>query len=115
VQFALTVPSFEDKVAQRAVAMVLEVVYEQDFLSCSYGFRPGRSAHQAWSQLSGAMRVHRQRWVVELMYASTWIVFHTTPLFLRLGCRGWGCEQLSLKRRPFLRPRLIWMASLSCA
>jgi RNA-directed DNA polymerase len=41
------VPTFEDKVLQRAVAMVLEAVYEQSFLDCSYGFRPGRSAHQA--------------------------------------------------------------------
>ncbi len=41
------IPTFEDKVLQRAVAMVLEAVYEQDFLDCSYGFRPGRSAHDA--------------------------------------------------------------------
>lgn len=41
------IPTFEDKILQRAVAMVLEVVYEQDFLECSYGFRPGRSAHDA--------------------------------------------------------------------
>ena len=41
------IPTFEDKVLQRAVAMVLEAVYEQSFLDCSYGFRPGRSAHQA--------------------------------------------------------------------
>ena len=41
------VPSFEDKLLQRAVAMVLEPIYEQDFLDCSYGFRPKRSAHQA--------------------------------------------------------------------
>jgi RNA-directed DNA polymerase len=39
------IPTFEDKVLQRAVAMVLEAVYEQDFCDCSYGFRPGRSAH----------------------------------------------------------------------
>lgn len=48
------VPTFEDKVLQRSVAMVLEAVYEQDFLDCSYGFRPGRSPHQAigavWKQ-----------------------------------------------------------------
>jgi hypothetical protein len=37
------IPSFEDKVLQRAVAMVLEAIYEEDFLDCSYGFRPGRS------------------------------------------------------------------------
>jgi RNA-directed DNA polymerase len=41
------IPTFEDKVLQRAVSMVLEAVYEQEFLDCSYGFRPGRSAHQA--------------------------------------------------------------------
>ena len=45
------VPTFEDKVLQRAVAMVVEAVYEQDFLNCSYGFRPGRSAHQALEAL----------------------------------------------------------------
>ena len=43
----LGIPTFEDKVLQRAVVMVLEAVYEQDFLDCSYGFRPGRSAHHA--------------------------------------------------------------------
>lgn len=41
------IPTFEDKLLQRAVAMILEPIYEQDFLDCSYGFRPGRSAHQA--------------------------------------------------------------------
>lgn len=43
----LGIPTFEDKVLQRAVAMILGAIYEQDFLPCSYGFRPGRSAHQA--------------------------------------------------------------------
>jgi len=51
------IPSFEDKVLQRAVAMVLEAIYEEDFLACSYGFRPGRSAHDAlrdlWRELMG--------------------------------------------------------------
>lgn len=40
-------PTFTDKVLQRSVVMILEPVYEQDFLSCSYGFRPNRSAHDA--------------------------------------------------------------------
>jgi reverse transcriptase-like protein len=43
----LGIPTFEDKVLQRAVAMVLEAVYEQEFYDSSYGFRPGRSTHQA--------------------------------------------------------------------
>lgn len=45
------IPTFEDKVLQRAVTMVLDAVYEQDFRDCSYGFRPGRSAHQALDTL----------------------------------------------------------------
>jgi group II intron reverse transcriptase/maturase len=47
----LGIPTLEDKVLQRAVVMALEPIYEQDFLSCSYGFRPGRSAHQALAAL----------------------------------------------------------------
>jgi group II intron reverse transcriptase/maturase len=41
------IPTVEDKILQRAVSMVLTEVYEQDFLPCSFGFRPGRSAHDA--------------------------------------------------------------------
>lgn len=41
------IPTFEDKVLQRAVLMVLEAIYEEDFMPCSFGFRRGRSAHQA--------------------------------------------------------------------
>jgi len=51
----LGITTFEDKVLQRAVVMLLEPLYEQDFMDCSYGFRPKRSAHQAleaiWQQL----------------------------------------------------------------
>lgn len=45
------IPTFEDKVLQRAVTMLLSAVYEQDFYPFSYGFRPGRSAHQAVEDL----------------------------------------------------------------
>jgi RNA-directed DNA polymerase len=47
----LGIPTLEDKVLQRAVVMALEPIYEQDFLNGSYGFRPGRSAHQALEAL----------------------------------------------------------------
>lgn len=43
----LGIPRLEDKVAQRAVLLLLEPIYEADCLPCSYGFRPGRSAHEA--------------------------------------------------------------------
>ena len=60
------VPTLEDKVLQRAVVMVLEPIFEQDFLPCSYGFRPHRSAHQALDALwTGLMKMHGG-WVLEV-------------------------------------------------
>jgi len=61
----LGIPTLEDKVLQRAIAMVLGAVYEQDFLDCSYGFRPGRSAHQAVAQAQSYIQ-SGYRWVVDL-------------------------------------------------
>lgn len=60
------IPTFEDKVLQRAVVMVLEPLYEQDFLDCSYGFRPGRSAHQALEALRRQTMEMRGGWMVEV-------------------------------------------------
>lgn len=63
---AIGIPTFEDKVLQRAVAMVLEAIYEQDFRDCSWGFRPKRSAHHALEALrDGTMDLHGG-WVVEM-------------------------------------------------
>ena len=59
------IPTLEDKVLQRAVVMVLEAVYEQDFHDCSYGFRTSRSAHQALAALwQQAMRTGGG-WILE--------------------------------------------------
>ncbi len=60
------IPTFEDKVLQRAVSMVLEAVYEQDFFDCSYGFRPRRSAHQALETLWKGLMDHGGGWVIEV-------------------------------------------------
>lgn len=53
---ALGIPTLEDKILQRAVVMALEPIYEQEFLDCSYGFRPQRGPHQAlqkiWEQVT---------------------------------------------------------------
>ncbi len=59
------IPTAEDKVLQRAVVMVLEPVYEQEFLDCSYGFRRGRSAHQALEALRVAANKLRGGWMLE--------------------------------------------------
>jgi len=60
------IPTFEDKVLQRAVAMVMEAVYEQDFRDCSYGFRSGRSAHQALEFLRERLMKMKGGWVAEI-------------------------------------------------
>jgi group II intron reverse transcriptase/maturase len=59
-------PSFEDKILQRAVAMILEAVYEQDFLDCSYGFRPHRSAHLALQCIWDKMMKMGGGWVLDV-------------------------------------------------
>jgi RNA-directed DNA polymerase len=60
------IPTFEDKVLQRAVAMILEAIYEQDFLDCSCGFRPGRSAHQALEAVWQQTMALGGCWIVEV-------------------------------------------------
>ena len=60
----LGIPTFEDKILQRAVLMVLEPVYETDFLDVSHGFRPGRGAHGALDSL----------WKQEMKLGGDWIV-----------------------------------------
>jgi group II intron reverse transcriptase/maturase len=62
----LGIPTFSDKVLQRAVAMLLEAVFEQDFHWDSYGFRPGRSAHQMLAALQTRLRAMGGGWVIEL-------------------------------------------------
>lgn len=60
------IPTLEDKVLQRAVVSVLEIIYEQDFLDCSYGYRPGRSAHQALEALWQQTMKMGGGWIVEV-------------------------------------------------
>src|SRR5512144_1830300 len=60
------IPTFEDKVLQRAVAMVIGEVYEQEFYDFSYGFRPSRSAHQAVEAVQNAAWRMRGGWLVEV-------------------------------------------------
>ena len=59
------ISAFEDKVVQDAVREVLEAIYEQDFCGCSYGFRPGRSAHDAVRTLEQMVHQGEVRWIFE--------------------------------------------------
>jgi len=60
----LGIPSYEDKVAQRAITMLLEPIYEQTFLGCSFGYRPMRNAHQALQVLRDGIMKQRGYWVL---------------------------------------------------
>lgn len=60
------IPTLEDKLLQRAVMMLLEPIYEQDFMDCSYGFRPGRSAHMALDALWQSLMNLGGGWVLEV-------------------------------------------------
>ena len=59
------VSAFEDKLVQDAVREVLEAIYEQDFLDCSHGFRPGRSAHDAVRVLDRIVHRGEVSWILE--------------------------------------------------
>lgn len=62
----LGIPTFEDKVLQRAVVMLLEPIYEEDFYDFSYGFRPGRSPHKALRALDEELRQVGGGWVLDV-------------------------------------------------
>jgi len=59
------ISAFEDKLVQDAVREVLEAIYEQDFLECSHGFRPGRGAHDAIRVLDQMMHRGKVSWILE--------------------------------------------------
>jgi RNA-directed DNA polymerase len=62
----LGIPCFADKVAQRAIVLLLEPIYEQDFMDCSFGFRPERNAHQALQAVRTAIMERGGRWVLDV-------------------------------------------------
>jgi RNA-directed DNA polymerase len=61
----LGIPAYEDKVVQLALTKVLEAIFEQDFLDFSYGFRPGRSCHQALKELNRIIEQGKISYVVD--------------------------------------------------
>jgi RNA-directed DNA polymerase len=56
VQFAGYVPVIRARVVQQAVLLIIEPIFEADFEDCSYGFRPGRNAHQALERIEAALK-----------------------------------------------------------
>ena len=101
-------PTIEDKVLQRAIAMLLEPIFEQDFKCFSYGFRPGRSAHEALACIWSQCMNQRIQWILEVDIRK-----YLDPYsYYTLAAEGWSksCGWLSKTRmrRPFCLPRLTW-------
>src|SRR5207245_8331950 len=64
-QRPLSIAALEDKLVQRAVVTVLNQIYEEDFLGFSYGFRPGRSQHQALDALWVGIIRKKVNWILD--------------------------------------------------
>jgi len=62
----ISIPTVEDKLLQRAVHMLMEPIYETEFLDCSYGFRPNRSPQQALATLRGQLMEMNGGWVLDM-------------------------------------------------
>jgi len=65
-QRPISIPALEDKILQKAMVEILTAIYEQDFLDCSYGFRPGRGQHQALDEVGRVLRTRLTGWVLEI-------------------------------------------------
>ena len=64
-QRPLGIAALEDKIVQQAVVMVLQQIYEEDFVGFSYGFRPGRGAHDALDALSAGIVMKKVNWILD--------------------------------------------------
>ncbi len=65
-QRPISIPALEDKILQKAMVEVLNAIYEQDFLNCSYGFRPGRGQHQALDEVGRVLCTQPTSWILEI-------------------------------------------------
>jgi RNA-directed DNA polymerase len=69
-QRPISIPSLEDKIVQKVVVDLMNAIYEQDFLDCSYGFRPGRSQHQALDEVRRVSCTRPTGWILEIDISS---------------------------------------------
>jgi RNA-directed DNA polymerase len=88
VQYETTVPTVIDRVVQTSLKLVLEPVFEADFLPCSYGFRPNRRAHDAIAEIHYLATANRKyHWVLEADIAACFDEIGHTPLLDRIRGR----------------------------
>src|SRR5207247_1953830 len=99
----LGIPTVRDRVAQTAASLILEPIFEADFLDCSYGFRPGRSAHQALESVRGAV----QAGLAVVYDADLQAYFDTIP-----HDKLMACLKLRIADGAVLRLVRLWLEAL---
>ena len=102
-QRPLGIPTVRDRVVQMATLLILEPIFEADFLDCSYGFRPGRSAHQALEEIRG----HVQAGYQAVYDADLKSYFDTIPHSNLLAC-----VSVRIADRPVLNMIRMWLQAL---
>jgi RNA-directed DNA polymerase len=102
----LGIPCFEDKLVQRVVARVLEQIYEEDFLDCSYGYRPGRTCHEALGELGRTIQRKKVSYVVEADIRGFLDTASYCPPIHEFISNSVGFVSNALIHRPLRRPRM---------
>ncbi|WP_236442534.1 reverse transcriptase domain-containing protein [Pseudomonas syringae] len=121
-QRPLGIASLEDKIVQQAVVTVLNAIYEGDFLGFSYGFRPGRSQHDALDALTVALKGQKVNWILDADITSFFDEIDHEWMLMFLGHRIAGWRLLGLICKWFQagvmedgRRVSTWGSSLDCS
>jgi RNA-directed DNA polymerase len=83
----LGIPALEDKIVQAPLTAVLQEIYEVDFMDCSFGYRPGRSVHQALDTLAVTIEQRKVNWVFEVDIRAFFDSIDHECLMKCLACR----------------------------
>jgi hypothetical protein len=106
------VPAIRDRVVQGALKLILEPIFEVDFQPGSFGYRPNRTAHEAVNQVAKAIVQEKTRVIdIDLRSYLDDDSYYTSCVEVCSNRLGAVC--ITLRRKPFLRPRLTWMAFIS--
>ncbi len=109
-QRPLGIAALEDKIVQHGVVTILNEIYEVDFQGFSYGFRPGRGAHDALDALSAALQWKRVNWVLDADIRGFLDTVSYCPLIHEVWSKRVGLESITLIRSPLRRPDRTWRA-----
>src|SRR3982751_2059489 len=90
-QRPLGIAALEDKILQHAAGTVLNQIWEEDFLGFSYGFRPGRSQHDALDALYVGITRKKVSWVLDLDIRAFFDTASYCPLIHEIGSNSLGC------------------------